>query len=198
MESSEQIFCEYCFCRLNTKNLAKHLKKVHSDELAKKEKRLLKKKVVKYTKTYYQCKQCKRKILKSSLLNHLNKIHGFFPKDISNIAFFYFNEVKSECIKELKSEMQKRFEDTYNELLGLTHKEVTRCRVCSKSVGKKNIVRHFKEEHHVNMSNIKKQIDSVKPKKQLAMVSINESQDLFDRQIKLNGGGYGLGKNRKH
>ncbi|OUS68651.1 hypothetical protein B5G52_18805 [Pseudoalteromonas sp. A601] len=198
MESSGYIFCEYCSCRLKRDNLAKHLKKVHSDKLAKIEDLLLKKRVVKCTRTYYQCKQCKRKITKNSLLTHLNKMHDFYPKDTSNIAHIYFNEAKSESIKNIKSKTQKQFESNYEELLSLTHKEVARCGLCSKSVTKKNILQHYKQEHHVDMSKIKNQIDSVKPTKQFTIITGSESQDIFDRQIKLNGGGYGLGKNRTH
>lgn len=208
--------CNFCECKILKKNLKKHLSKVHSEELTESHNNqqvssaLVNNKNKTYTRKYYKCRQCNKKITKNSLIKHLNRVHQFFPKDISRVEYFYFDEVSVECKKENVSATQKSFEETYlavnqatlsGKKTRMKTNAAVKCKLCSVSVNASSIVSHFKNHHQVDMTEVKFRLDNpevtinTKPVLQLEAI---DSVDIFDRLTKLNGGGYGLGKNRKH
>ncbi len=182
--------CKICGCSLNRKNLKKHLSKVHSEIESQPNNR-------KINKTYFRCNQCHKKILFSSLLTHLAKMHDFKPTVIDKVHEWYFTEVVVEYSLSVKDKVEVAFVKTYQRLVRSTHKSKINCSLCSGIVSRKQILDHFKHRHHRDCTPYKKSVDSVRP----AVASFYEderSTDIYERFTKMNAGGFELGKNRKH
>jgi len=206
MELNELVDCPHCKSKVLRKNLQKHLKKVHNSattsitlqsQVINQESNIKNK--ISITKSYYKCKQCSKKITKSSLVSHLNKVHQFYPKNLVFIEQYYYEKIDVKFEKSFhKDDLLKNVSDTYTKLKNNIQK-YSACPFCKLRLSTANFSEHIRTNHKVEIFTH----DKVHKAKYIVENHQKEektydSDDIFDRGLTVQGGAYGLGKNRKH
>lgn len=225
----ELIRCPECNCLLRKDRLKKHLRKVHhlytASPLPKRSKQANPKPKKKNTfRTYYRCKQCKKKVAKSAVISHLNNAHDFHPQNEELAHEYYFDEIEVSVSSPLKanktSNVQSRKLVSEHENLAKQAKiasiyyssakrgELIKCPICNNKLTKRKYKQHMYLQHSVNIYkelglkvpvSLALKVESTKINKvQPVKASLAFSEDIFDRGKIVSGGAYGLGKNRRH
>jgi len=175
----------------------------------------------------YRCKQCHKLYGKAATAKHLKARHEFIPKNPENSHKYFFTETNIETkrpeakkkraesnqslllleqaslnYKDLNRKARLKLRDlrqseqsSYRILRKKAFSESLYCGVCKVHIKRCNVPKHFKKMHNWNLSKSEKY-------PQAASQTINEEaaspNEYFNRTKLLSGGGYGLGKSRKH
>lgn len=103
---ADKTTCPVCCATLLTKNLGRHMRKVHASSNT----RNLSSEpgvAVSHERVLYRCKQCKKLFGKAVAAKHLKDRHGFESKDPENCHRYYFDE-SVRSVAPLSSASQDR------------------------------------------------------------------------------------------
>jgi len=102
--------------------------------------------------TLFECNQCKKKVPKTQVLNHLKSAHGFVPTTTERAHEFFFKSVSSKTVGN-KFNSSRASGITNRERLDSLRKQYKskvpkiKCDICNAELNRDKVLRHFRRAH---------------------------------------------------